>query len=42
VDAPPLLMHGAMVWPAQRHQVVERGRPIVDPVNDVVPVNPQM
>jgi hypothetical protein len=31
-----------VMWPAQGNQVVELGEPAVRPVNDVMPVNPQM
>ena len=42
VDAPPLLVHRAVVRPAQGDEILELGGPAVRPVNDVVPVNPQM
>jgi hypothetical protein len=42
VDAPPLLMHRAVMPPAQGDQVVELGGTTVRPVDDVMPVNPQM
>jgi len=42
VDAPPLLVYRAMVRPAQGDQIVELGRTALRPVDDVVPVNPQM
>jgi hypothetical protein len=42
LDAPTLLVDRAMVRPAQGGQVVELGGTAVRPVDDVVPVNPQM
>jgi len=40
VNAPTLLVHRAMVRPAQGEQIVELGRTAIRPVDDVVPVNP--
>jgi hypothetical protein len=40
VDAPALLMHTAVVRPAQGDQIVELGLTAVGPVEDVVGVNP--
>jgi hypothetical protein len=42
VDAPTLLVHRAMVRPAQGDEIVELGGTAVRPVDDVVAVNPQM
>jgi hypothetical protein len=42
VNTPALFMHAAVMRTAQGHQVRELGRPAVRPVDDVVPVNPQM
>lgn len=42
MDAPPLLVHAAMVRPAERDQIARIGRAAVVPVEDVVPVSPQM
>jgi hypothetical protein len=42
VKAPSLLVHRAVVRPAQGDEVVELGGTTVRPVDDVVPVNPQM
>jgi hypothetical protein len=42
VDAPTLLVHCAMVRPAQGDQVRKLSGTAVRPVDDVVAVNPQM
>jgi hypothetical protein len=41
VDAPPLLVHAAVMRPAQRDEIVHGGFAAVAPVHQVVPVNPQ-
>jgi hypothetical protein len=41
VEAPPLLVHRAMVRPAQGDQVGELGGTAVRPVDDVMPCGPQ-
>ena len=41
VDAPPLLVHRAVVRPAQRNQVVDLGGTAVRPVDDVVTIRPR-
>ena len=42
MNAPTLLVHRAVVRPAQGDQIVELGWTAVRPVDDVVPVGPQM
>ena len=39
---PPALMHRPVMPVAEEHQILEIGIPAVAPVQDVVPVNPQM
>jgi hypothetical protein len=41
MDAPALLVHRSMVWPAQGNQVVELGGTAVRPVDDVVAIGPR-
>jgi hypothetical protein len=42
MDAPTLLVHHAVMPPAQGDEVLELGGTAVRPVDDVVPFNPQM